>query len=58
MQQTAGPKEEVQFHPAQLKYLERVFPSVALAPETSEAMLRHYNGQQSVIKFIATRVKG
>lgn len=57
MRQTAGTKEEIHFHPEQLKYLERLFPEKVVLPSTTEAEMRFQGGQRSIIKFIAGKVK-
>jgi hypothetical protein len=48
-------KEDVAFHPEQIKYLEKIFPEVVLGPTSTEAELRYYNGQRSVLQFIRTK---
>lgn len=49
------PEEVVQFHPEQVKYLEKIFPEAVFAADVPESTLRHYNGQRSVIQFIRSR---
>lgn len=50
-------EEKIYFHPEQLKYLEKVFPEVVFPAEVSEASLRFYNGQRSIMQFIRSRVR-
>lgn len=57
MRQTAGVKDEVYFHPEQIKYLERTFPEKVVLPSTTEAEMRFHGGQRNIIKFIASKVK-
>lgn len=49
--------DNIYFHPKQLQYLQKNFPSIHLPFNATEGQLRHKNGQQSVIEFIAARVK-
>lgn len=54
----AGTRElEVWFHPEQVKYLEKLFPEVCFPPDASEAEMRHYNGQRSVLHLIRTKTR-
>lgn len=48
-------REAVVFHPEQIKYLEKIFPEVVLGPASTEAELRYYNGQRSVLHFIRSK---
>lgn len=50
--------KDIQFSKEQLDYLMRTFPPGPYPPETSEAMLRSYNGQQMVIAFIREKTRG
>ena len=45
-------KAKVYFHPEQVKYLEKLFPSVVLLPSASEAEMRYHFGQQSVVQKV------
>lgn len=47
----------ISFHPKQLEYLQKQFPNTHLPANATEGQLRHKNGQQSVIEFIAQRVR-
>jgi hypothetical protein len=49
--------DNIFFHPNQVKYLEKNFPQVFLGPTESEAKLRHYMGQQSVMTFIRSKMR-
>lgn len=51
------PEEKIHFHPEQIKYLEKIFPESVFPHDVSEATLRHYNGQRSVLQFIRSRVR-
>lgn len=48
------PKDKIHFHPEQVKYLEKLYPQYALPVSATEAEMRYYFGQQSVID----RIKG
>lgn len=48
--------ENVRFSPAQLRWLERQFPERVLPASASEAELRHYFGQRSVLNAIRDKV--
>lgn len=50
-------EDNISFHPKQLQYLQRHFPNTHLPHSATDGQLRHKNGQQSVIEFIAQRVK-
>ena len=50
-------KVEVFFHPEQLRYLERIFPEVIFDASATEAALRNYHGQRSVLQFIRARTR-
>lgn len=56
MQDSKNPT--VDFTPAQVAYLENLYPRTVQGPETSEARLRHYNGQQSVMETIRSKARG
>lgn len=43
---------EVRFSPSQLKYLTDLFPQVVLGPHATEADMRYYFGQQSVVNTV------
>jgi len=49
---------EVFFSPAQLQYLETLFPAVVLGPTASDASMRFFFGQQSVVKAVRERTRG
>lgn len=49
---------EVFFTPAQLGYLEQLFPAVVLGSTTTEAAMRHYFGQQAVLTAVRNRTRG
>lgn len=49
---------EVFFSPAQLEYLNNMFRPVVMPPEATEAAMRYYFGQQSVLFAIKHRVRG
>ena len=55
---TKTPNKDIQFSKEQLEYLMKMFPVGPYPPETSEAMLRCYNGQQIVLAFIRERTRG
>lgn len=48
-------RDKVRFNSAQVEFLRGLFPATALGPDTSEAALRHYMGQQSVVAAVAAR---
>lgn len=48
---------DISFHPKQLEYLQKIFPNVHRPHTVTDNELRHINGQQSVVQFIASRVK-
>lgn len=52
-----GTKEKIQFHPEQLKYLERCYSRAVMSPSTTQAEMNHYFGQQSVIEFVRQNTK-
>jgi hypothetical protein len=45
------------FTERQLQWLEQQFPALVLSPETPEAKLRQYFGQQSVVQAVRSRVQ-
>lgn len=45
----------VHFHPAQIEYLEKVFPARIFPSTVTENELRFYNAQQSVLEFIRSK---
>jgi len=47
----------VRFSPAQLQWLEAQFPERVLPATASEAELRHYFGQRSVINAVRDKVR-
>lgn len=55
---TAKPLADVTFSPAQLALIEQMFPAVVFPAVISEAQLRHYNGQQTVVHYIRERTRG
>lgn len=52
------PYDDVFFSPAQLHYLESLYPYTVLNPANSEAQMRYYFGQQSVLDSIRRRTRG
>ena len=56
-QQVAGTQEKIQFHPEQLKYLEKMFSRVVMLPSSTPEEIHHYFGQQSIIEFIRARTR-
>ena len=48
---------EIYFSHKQVEYLKRVFPNVSRPHTVTVEALRHYNGQQTVIEHIASRMK-
>lgn len=54
---TENKDNEIYFNPKQVEYLKRIFPSVSRPHTVTNEALRHYNGQQSVIEHIASRIK-
>ncbi len=46
------------FSKEQLEYLLKLFPPIAHGPDATEAQLRHYNGQQSVIQAVQRKTRG
>lgn len=50
-------EDNISFHPKQLQYLQKNFPNIHKPHTAPDSLLRHHNGQQSVIEFIASRVK-
>jgi hypothetical protein len=50
-------KDKVSFHPEQLKYLQKVFPTVVFPPSATKEEMLYYNGQQSIIEFIKGRLR-
>ncbi len=49
---------DISFTSAQLALLEQAFPSVSYNYDATEAKLRHYHGQQSVLDFIRRKTRG
>lgn len=49
---------EVKFHPEQIRYLEKCFPTRIFPATATEHELRHYNAQQSVLEFIRSKSSG
>lgn len=49
---------DVHFTPAQLQYLTGLFPNVVLNASATEADMRHYFGQQAVIRAVRLRTRG
>jgi len=49
---------EAIFSKEQLEYLLKLFPPVAHGPDATEAQLRHYNGQQSVLHAVQRKTRG
>lgn len=49
---------DVKFHPEQIKYLEKVFPTRVFPQSATENELRYYNAQQSVLEFIRSKSSG
>jgi hypothetical protein len=49
---------DVHFTPAQLMYLEHCFPNVVYNANSSESEMRHYFGQQAVVKQVRLRTRG
>lgn len=47
----------VRFSPAQLQWLEKQFPERVLPATASEAELRHYFGQRSVLSAVRDKVR-
>ncbi len=54
----ASNTDTVAFSKEQLEYLLKVFPPTVLPATATEAQLRHYNGQQTVIAEIQRRTRG
>jgi hypothetical protein len=50
-------KQPVQFTAKQLDELEKTFPQMTLPHTASEAHMREYFGQQSVMEFVRKRVQ-
>lgn len=50
--------DEVFFTPAQMRYLEDNFPHVVLPPTATEATMRYYFGQQSVLESVRRKLRG
>lgn len=50
-------REKVQFHQAQLDFLEELYPERVFPPDTPENVLRDYNGKRSVVLAVKARVK-
>lgn len=48
----------VAFSHEQLKYLEGLFPHVVHGPNSSEALMRQYFGQQDVMDAIRRKTRG
>ena len=48
-------RNKILFSPEQVQYLKDLFPVQAIGPDASEAVLRHYMGQQSVVAAAAAR---
>lgn len=51
-------KEHVRFTKAQLDLLEQAFPAVVLGPQTTEAQMRFYFGQRSVLALVRELAEG
>ena len=51
-------QDDVFFTVAQLQYLESLFPHVAHSASASEATMRHYFGQQSVVDAVRNKTRG
>ncbi len=50
--------QKVTFTREQLEFLLKQFPPQAFSATASEAQLRHYHGQQSVIHYIQENTRG
>ena len=50
--------EQVTFTNQQLEYLQKLFPDLVLPPSASEATLRYYFGQRSVLQAIKEKTRG
>lgn len=50
-------REKVVFYPEQIRYLEKLFPVTVQTPTATEAQMRFYNGQQSVLQAIKERMR-
>lgn len=53
-----NPKSDVTFTQQQLAYLESMFPSIVMGPQTPEANMHHYFGQQSVLRAVRIKTRG
>jgi hypothetical protein len=51
-------QSDVFFSVAQLRYLETLYPQVAMTPSNSEADMRHYFGKQEVIATVRRKTRG
>ena len=49
--------EKVRFYPEQVRYLEKLFPVTVHSAIATEATMRYYNGQQSVLQAIKERMR-
>lgn len=58
MAQSKGQFDHVVFSQDQLAYLESVFPSLILGPNSSEGHMRYFFGQMSVIDVIRSKTRG
>lgn len=56
MKETKSNYDDVHFTRDQLELLETVFPERIMLPSSSEATMRFYMGQRSVVKFIEQRM--
>lgn len=51
-------QDTVFFSPAQLQYLEQQFPEIVHGPSASEATIRQYFGQRSVLHVVRSKTRG
>ena len=51
-------QDTVFFSPAQLQYLEEQFPEIVHGPNATEAAMRQYFGQRSVLHVVRSKTRG
>ena len=52
------PSDLIQFTPAQLEYLETLFPYIVYNANHTESAMRHYFGAQAVLQAIRNKTNG
>ena len=50
--------DQVTFTPGQYAYLQSLYPTIVQGPNVTEAQLRYYHGQQSVLFSVKEKTRG